>query len=56
MKKSGLLSSLETLRIQSETMEVTEDRNAIVSLRLIDILLDYIGDKEIREAADEVVL
>ncbi len=53
MKKESLLYSLETLRIQSE---VLKDEPLLVPLKLIDILLAYIGDKDIRDKVDEVVL
>jgi len=51
MKKSGLLYSLENLKVRQE-----EEVKYITSLEIIDLLLDYINDLEIRKAVEEIPL
>lgn len=50
MKKSTLLSSIANLKAQVEGEELKEE----TKLRLLDLLLDYVNDKDIRDAIEEV--
>lgn len=50
MKKSGLLARLEQLRLEGEDKELEE----ITKTTLLDLLLDYINDPQIREAVERI--
>lgn len=52
MKKAGLLARLEQVAISSELKEIEDG----TMLTVLDLLLDYIGDADIRAAADKVVM
>lgn len=52
MKKAGLLSLLEQMRAEQEGETSAEPE--IVMMTLIDVLLDYINDPQIRAAVDEI--
>ena len=50
MKKHGLLARLEQLRLEAEDKELEE----ITKVTLLDLLLDYINDPQIREAVEKI--
>lgn len=50
MKKSGLLSVLSQMKDKAED----EELNDIRKMQIIDHLLDYIGDTEIRTAVEDI--
>jgi hypothetical protein len=52
MKKSGLLSSLNNLKVRNEhaPQELTE----LTPMEIINILLTYLNDSEIRSAVDSI--
>jgi len=52
MKKSGLLASLAQLKVKAEDEEI----NDINRLKILDLLLDYINDPQIRVAVEEIPL
>lgn len=52
MKKSGALARLAQIKVAAEDKELTD----IYRLEVLDVLLEYINDPEIREAAEAVPL
>jgi hypothetical protein len=52
MKKSSALALLAQLKAENEAKPAEETE--LTPLRILDILLDYINDQEIREAVDEI--
>lgn len=50
MKKSGLLARLEQLRLEAEDKALEE----ITKLTVLDLVLDYINDPQIREAVERI--
>lgn len=52
MKKDGLLSLLGQLKAESEQKPGEELET--MPLRLLDLLLDYVNDPQIRAAVDEI--
>lgn len=52
MKKSGLIALLAQLKVKAEDEEI----NDINRLKIVDLLLDYINDPQIREAVEEIPL
>ena len=50
MKKSTLLSSLEQVKANAELKEIENG----TMLKLLDLLLDYVNDKDIRDAVEAV--
>ena len=52
MRKAGLLNLLKQIRGQSEVEEIDNLR----PIQVLDVLLDYINDPEVREAVDEVLM
>lgn len=52
MKKSGVIALLQQLKAENETKAAEETE--LTPLRIIDVLLDYLNDPEIREAVDEI--
>jgi len=52
MRKPELLSQLKQIAIQSEKEEIDDLR----PIQVLDAILDYINDKDIREAVDKVLI
>lgn len=52
MKKAGALARLEQIRAAAEDKELTDIRR----IEVLDVLLDYINDPQIREAVEAVPL
>lgn len=52
MKKSALMNELSQLQAQMEN----ELDSEICAIKLLDLLLDYINDVDIRKAVEEVPL
>ena len=52
MKKLRLLNLIEQIKIRSELEEIDDLR----PIQVLNALLDYINDKEVREAVDEVLM
>ena len=52
MKKSGLLSSLENLKVRNET--AAQEATDLTPMELLDLLLTYINDPQIKEAVDAI--
>lgn len=52
MKKTSLLALLAQLKIKADDEEI----NDINRLKIVDLLLDYINDPQIREAVEEIPL
>ena len=52
MNKSGLLKALEGLRIQAEGAD--EEVRYLTSMRALDLVLDYVNDKQIRDAVEDI--
>jgi hypothetical protein len=52
MKKASLLNRIEQIRVHAEDNEITE----LTKIELLDLLLDYINDGDIRSVIDEVPL
>lgn len=50
MKKAGLLNLLAQIQAQSDLEEIDNLR----PLQVLDLILDYLNDKDIREAVDKV--
>lgn len=50
MKKSTFLSSVEQIRVNAELKEIENG----TMLKLLDLLLDYVNDKDIRDAVEAV--
>jgi hypothetical protein len=53
VKKPGLILLIGQLQIRSE-QPTDEEMKKILMVELLDLLLTYINDPDIREAADEV--
>ncbi len=53
MTKLSLVNRLEQIRLETEQ---ADDLKEIAHLRVIDVLLDYIGNDEIRKKAEEIPL
>lgn len=52
MKKSTLLNSIELIRQDAELKEIEQG----TMLKLLDLLLDYVNDKDIRDAIEGVLM
>lgn len=52
MKKQSVINLLEQLKAENDLKSGEE--TTITPLRILDILLDYINDPQIREAVDEI--
>ena len=52
MRKQELLNLVKQIQARSELEEINDLR----SIQVLDVLLDYINDKEIREAVEEILL
>lgn len=52
MKKQGLLNLIKQIAAQSEKEEIDDLR----PIQVLDIILDYINDIDIRKAVDEVLM
>ncbi len=52
MKKAGLLNLLAQIQAQSELEEIIDLR----PVQVLDLILDYLNDKDIREAVEKVVM
>ena len=50
MKKSSLLNQIELIKMDAELKEI----DGGTQLKLLDLLLEYLNDKDIREAVEEV--
>lgn len=50
MKKSTLLNRLEQIRLQAEDEEI----KAMRPLEILDLVLEYVNDKDIRDAIEAV--
>lgn len=50
MKKSTLLNNIELIKQDTELKEIESG----TMLKLLDLLLDYVNDKDIRDAVEEV--
>lgn len=50
MKKSTLLNNIELIRQDAELKEIEQG----TMLKLLDLLLDYLNDKDIRDAMEGV--
>lgn len=50
MKKSSLLSLIEQIKSDAELKEI----DGGTQLKLLDLLLDYVNDADIRKAVEEV--
>lgn len=52
MRKLGLLNRLEQIAAQSENEEIDDLR----PIQVLDVLLEYINDFDVRKAVDEVLM
>lgn len=50
MKKAGLIALLGQLKIKADEEEI----NDINRIKIVDLLLDYINDPQIRAAVEEI--
>lgn len=50
MKKSTLLNNIEQVRLNAELKEIENG----TMLKLLDLILDYVNDKDIRDAIEAV--
>lgn len=50
MKKSSLLNQIKLVKDDAELKEIEQG----TMLKLLDLLLDYLNDKDIRDAIEEV--
>ena len=53
MKKTGLLHLLEQLKLR-ENEERTPELEHLTAVQVIDVLLDYLNDPQLREAIEEL--
>lgn len=54
MTLQGALNTLENIRARAETAEITGDN--ILALEVIDLLLDYVNNKQLRDKVEEIPL
>jgi len=52
MRKIGLLNLLNQIAARAEEEEIDDLR----SMEVLDVILDYINDPEIRDAVDEILM
>lgn len=52
MKKSELLTRLETLKFIAE--EQIQENDYIIPTQIIDFLLDYLGDEDLKKTIDGI--
>lgn len=50
MKKSTLLNNIELIKLDAELKEIESG----TMLKLLDLLLDYVNDKDVRDAIEAV--
>jgi hypothetical protein len=56
MNKDSLLKRLENIRVQAENEPATPEFCKTTSLQVLDELLSYINNPEIREKVEEIPL
>jgi len=54
MKLDGLLQNLENVRLQSEAGSLKEFGEGYTALVILQLLVDFIGNKKIQEKIDEI--